>query len=65
MINWVNRLVNGLFTALVALAPRVVSRARPHCCARPMTHRDGPPRQSHYVGPSEWKVVHNALVTGL
>jgi hypothetical protein len=65
MIKNVNRLVNGLLTALVVTAPGVFSRARPHRSTTPVTLRHTPLGRSHSVGPSGWKVAHNALVTGL
>jgi hypothetical protein len=65
MIKTVNRLVNGLLTALVATAPRVLKNAPRSREIGSVALRDDPPRRSHYVGPSEWKVAHNALVTGL
>ena len=65
MIEIVNRLVNGLLTALVATAPGVFSRARTHRSIRQVTFRHGTPCRSHSVGPSGWKVAHNTLVTGL
>lgn len=65
MIKTVNRLVNGLPTALVATAPRVLRNACRSLVIRSVALRDGPPSRSHYVGPSGWKVAHNTLVTGL
>jgi hypothetical protein len=54
-------LAHSPFTGLGATAPRAYGPA----LSVLVTHCYGVSEQVGHVGPSEWKVVHNALVTGL